>query len=544
MRILRGLAAVAAVILAASPSAWAQSSDQATRPASSTIIGDTGLWFVPLGETLPKGKVSGMAARVNFDRTEGFTDISDLSGMFAFGATDKVEIFGAFVADRRIDTDRRPVLSGNQPMDYPVNTGWRQGFGDITVGAKFNLVSQATNNGVAFAVRAAVKLPTASFDDGLGTGKPDFIVDGILSKEVGEKVDVAGYGGLRFRGSPDNYELSHGVRYGAGIGWPSRGRLKMFGEATGEYYFDNTITFSGVPDATLGGPAASWEVDRPFDVFLGLQYHAASGFYVGSGLSWGINTVQRGSIAGYEDEGGDRIGFQVRLGYHPGVRAWAPPVPAPPPPPPPPPPSNRPPTVQARCEPCTTQVSQAVTVSADANDPDGDTLSYRWTAPAGTFANAADRQTQFTCPAQPGAVPVTVTVNDGKGGTASDTVTIQCTQPPRKEYTFEDVHFDFDRYSLRAEATRVLDDAIKAMGEDQTLRLTIEGHTCNIGTAEYNLALGERRAAAVREYLTGRGISADRLQTISYGEERPKHDNSREETRRLNRRAALTVRLQ
>jgi outer membrane protein OmpA-like peptidoglycan-associated protein len=200
--------------------------------------------------------------------------------------------------------------------------------------------------------------------------------------------------------------------------------------------------------------------------------------------------------------------------------------------------------VKARCEPCTLPVGQQSTVTADANDPDGDTLTYRWSAPSGTFGNASERQTTFTCPAQPGAVPVTVTVNDGKGGTASDTVTIQCTQPPRKEYTFEDVHFDFDRYTLRPEATRVLDEAIKAMQADNTLRLTIEGHTCSIGTAEYNLALGERRAAAVREYLSGRGIGADRLQTVSYGEERPKHDNSREETRRLNRRAALTVRLQ
>ena len=75
------------------------------------------------------------------------------------------------------------------------------------------------------------------------------------------------------------------------------------------------------------------------------------------------------------------------------------------------------------------------------------------------------------------------------------------------------------------------------------LRIEIEGHTCNIGTAEYNLALGERRANAVRDYLTSRGIGADRLRTVSYGEERPKHDNAREETRRLNRRAALVVRL-
>ena len=79
-------------------------------------------------------------------------------------------------------------------------------------------------------------------------------------------------------------------------------------------------------------------------------------------------------------------------------------------------------------------------------------------------------------------------------------------RPPVKTYTFEDVHFDFDRYSLRPEATRVLDEAVAAMKQDATLRLQLEGHTCNIGTAEYNLALGDRRANAVRDYLISRGV--------------------------------------
>jgi len=140
-------------------------------------------------------------------------------------------------------------------------------------------------------------------------------------------------------------------------------------------------------------------------------------------------------------------------------------------------------------------------------------------------------------------VPVTVTVDDGKGGTASDTIQIQVVRPAIKNYTFEDVHFDFDRYTLRPEAARILDEAIKAMQDNPQLRLEIEGHTCNIGTAEYNLALGERRATAVRDYLVSRGVTQDRLRTVSYGEERPKYDNSREETRRLNRRAALVVRV-
>jgi peptidoglycan-associated lipoprotein len=169
----------------------------------------------------------------------------------------------------------------------------------------------------------------------------------------------------------------------------------------------------------------------------------------------------------------------------------------------------------------------------------------RWTAASGTLASPSDRQSVWTAPAAAGSYAVTVTVDDGRGGTASDTATctVSAPAPPVREIVFEDVYFDFDRYSLRQDALRVLDQAVAAMRENATLRLEIEGHTCNIGTAEYNLALGERRAMSVRDYLVSQGISADRLRTVSYGEERPKHDNSREETRRLNRRAALTVRL-
>jgi outer membrane protein OmpA-like peptidoglycan-associated protein len=190
------------------------------------------------------------------------------------------------------------------------------------------------------------------------------------------------------------------------------------------------------------------------------------------------------------------------------------------------------------------EIGKTSTLSADATDPDGDTLTYRWSVPAGTLSNPSDRQTPWTAPMQEGPVPATIEVTDSRGATATDAVTIQVIRPALKEFVFEDVHFDFDRYSLRPEATRALDEAIRTLQENATLRLEVEGHTCNIGTAEYNLALGERRAQAVRDYLASRGVGADRLRTVSYGEERPKHDNAREETRRLNRRAALVVRVQ
>ena len=83
--------------------------------------------------------------------------------------------------------------------------------------------------------------------------------------------------------------------------------------------------------------------------------------------------------------------------------------------------------------------------------------------------------------------------------------------PVAAPIVFEDVHFDFDRYSLRPEAVRTLDEAVAVLQQNPDVRVEIEGHTCNIGTAEYNLALGERRANSVRDYLVSRGISAEPL---------------------------------
>jgi peptidoglycan-associated lipoprotein len=103
----------------------------------------------------------------------------------------------------------------------------------------------------------------------------------------------------------------------------------------------------------------------------------------------------------------------------------------------------------------------------------------------------------------------------------------------------DDVQFDFDQAVPRADALPALQQAVNALRQNLALRLVIEGHASNEGTAEYNLALGERRAWSVKDYIVANGIDASRLQTISFGEERPKYDNSTEETRRLNRRAAF-----
>jgi outer membrane protein OmpA-like peptidoglycan-associated protein len=435
-----------------------------------------------------------------------------------------------------------------------IRQGWSDNqLGDLWLGAKINLTSQWRQQPAALAVRGMVKVPTAKTEDeGVGTGKMDLAFDFIGSKEVNERVEFSGYGGFIFRGDPDGIDLANGLRYGFGVGVPSRKSLRFTAELHGERYLSDSVTIESpmvTPLIAADGtaPPLVTELNSPLNATFGLTWQGSNGVFVGGGINWNLNMKARDKyFSGFEDRTGDAAGWQFRIGYHPGVRVYVPP---PPPPPPPAPPVAAAPThnltVRAQCNPCTVPVGQVSTVTATAMDSIGCAVTYSWSAPTGTFSDRTNRQTPWTAPQQPGTVPVTVTVTcpqDGK--TASDTVNIQVTAAPVREFTFEDVHFDFDRYSLRPEATRALDEAIATMQANPDLNIEIEGHTCNIGTAEYNLALGERRATAVRDYLTSRGIGGTRLRTVSYGEERPKHDNSREETRRLNRRAALVVRLQ
>src|SRR5262245_55801256 len=365
---------------------------QDTRPGSNTIVGDTGIWFVPTGETLPKGKWSGGVQLVNFDRSEGFTDFTDFGGMFAFGATDRVEVFGAFGA-RRIDADLVPVARNGQPQDYLINKGWSTGVGDAWVGAKFNITSQASSDGYASALRVMAKLPTASTDDGLGTGEFDFQFDLIGSHEYSEKLEVSAAAGIKFRGQPDGYNLTKGFIWGIGAAYPSRSKLRAIGEMKGEALFDQSQFYTGSNPAP--GMPREWDPDATRDLFGGFQWNATNGFYFGAGVSYTASyALHRHDFPTSEDSEFDRLGLQVRLGIMPsGVKTFAPPATTgnPTAPTTPPLPPNRAPTVKARCEPCTVQVGQQLTAAADAQDPDGDTLAYRWTSPTGSFGNATVR---------------------------------------------------------------------------------------------------------------------------------------------------------
>ena len=98
------------------------------------------------------------------------------------------------------------------------------------------------------------------------------------------------------------------------------------------------------------------------------------------------------------------------------------------------------------------------------------------------------------------------------------------------------LQFAFDDYSLSSKSKENLEKLAGWMKKAEMGKIQIEGHTCDIGTNEYNLALGERRANSARTYLEGLGVSSSRISTISYGEERPLVPNTDEANRSKNRR--------
>jgi peptidoglycan-associated lipoprotein len=211
---------------------------------------------------------------------------------------------------------------------------------------------------------------------------------------------------------------------------------------------------------------------------------------------------------------------------------------APPPPPPPPPPPA--PTASLTANPNAVEKGQAVTLTwetTNATDvsidgigsvqPNGsqqvtptDSTTYRLTAKgAGGTQEATARVTVASAPPPP---PVSST-----------------TEEELFSQNVKDIYFNYDSYDVRPDQQAALQGDIGFLKEHSAVRFTVEGHCDERGSTEYNLALGDNRASAVRSALIQGGIAADRIRTISYGKERPFCTQSNESCWQQNRRGHL-----
>jgi peptidoglycan-associated lipoprotein len=106
----------------------------------------------------------------------------------------------------------------------------------------------------------------------------------------------------------------------------------------------------------------------------------------------------------------------------------------------------------------------------------------------------------------------------------------------------QDAYFDYDKYNIREDAREALMASVRALRERRSIRVTIEGHCDERGSSKYNLALGDRRANSAKEFLVSQGIDASRIDTVSYGEERPFCQEKNEQCYQQNRRAHFVMR--
>ena len=101
------------------------------------------------------------------------------------------------------------------------------------------------------------------------------------------------------------------------------------------------------------------------------------------------------------------------------------------------------------------------------------------------------------------------------------------------------VYFGFDKYDIQPEFAQMLDAHAAFLRDNPSYKVVVEGHADERGTPEYNIALGERRANAVKMYLQGRGVNADQISIVSYGKEKPAVLGHTEDAYAKNRRAVL-----
>lgn len=113
--------------------------------------------------------------------------------------------------------------------------------------------------------------------------------------------------------------------------------------------------------------------------------------------------------------------------------------------------------------------------------------------------------------------------------------------PVTKIPVLNDVYYDFDKSTLSAEAKQTLSENARQLADAGSMAVTIEGHCDERGTNAYNLALGEKRANAAKDYLVSLGVDAGRITTISYGEEKPFDAGHDESAWAKNRRAHFVV---
>ncbi len=432
----------------------------------SNNLGFSGTFSLLTYDNLKQGEFAGGLYFDNYDRTfvsDISADISNLALYGAYGITDDAEL-----------ALRVPYSWLNIDDDYKDHS-----LGDVVLGGKYRFIyhedSDLGAGGMLF-----VKFGTGDEEKIYATGETDFGARFFLTKGMGN-LGFTLNAGYTVIGEPEDYDYDDEINYGGGITLKLSDHLTFITELTG-----STAISEGMEN-------------DPLDITIGARLHTEKSLVVGLGARYALS----------EDIDHCPIGGVLNIGYYPWV------------PTPTPLPENHAPTVSLSADKTSIIAGNTVTINATASDPDGDTLYYKWYI--ADVAQASRGSTFLFDKTDTGIHVVRCTVDDGRGGMASDSVLMTVLPKvviPKIKLEFKTEHFEFDNATLSEEYKEYLRKFAEAMMTDyRDMDVLIEGYTCPIGTEAYNLALGQRRADAVKDYLISLGVDESRIHTLSHGED-------------------------
>jgi peptidoglycan-associated lipoprotein len=225
-------------------------------------------------------------------------------------------------------------------------------------------------------------------------------------------------------------------------------------------------------------------------------------------------------------------------------------------------PQPLPPPPAAKVEPPTATTPAAPTISLSATPATierGQSATLRWSTANATSVSidggVGDVEASGNRTVSPAASTTYRARATGAGGTATAEARITVVEPPApvppppRSLTdaeifardVKDIFFDYDKYNIRDDARPVLVSDANVLKERSSIRVLIEGHCDERGSEKYNLALGDRRANSTKEFLVSQGVPADRVETVSLGEERPFAEGHDEAAWAQNRRAHFVM---
>ncbi len=460
--------------------------------ASTNVKGYRGLFDISYPFTLAKGHAGFTLGINNIDLKTADVDVNRFFLGIGVGVVENLEL------NLNVSYNRVHMLEpGATNVEYPFADRWQTGLGYASFGVKYSFTG---DKDTAFGVLGYFDLPLSDEEAAVTTSKSKFGVDFLFAHKLSQKALVSLNAGYQVNQEPDKVDIANAITYAAGIEVGIGENLSFASQLAGKVYSGTDLEQDSPLNLIIG---FKFEKDDQFGFAVGYKKNilfndkSLGDSHGGIGTLW-INTKPKpkaGPCTAIETVAikGDN---QAKVGEQRSYQAVLSP------------------------DTATKPITYAWSVSANGVIESGQgspTVGVKWTK---EMANAW----------------VKVAASN-QCSNVNSTLSLKVMIPvlPAKEEYF----FAFDSSELSPAAMKDLDKAVEYFKYHPNTQIDIQGHTCSIATEQYNLALGEHRAEAIKKYLIEKGVSPDRIKSISYGEEKPAYDNSAETTRKKNRRVFI-----